>query len=186
MRKLFAIAAAAALVLPGPVSALSAAALPAPPQQMFEAMLLYTEQGDYDKAGRVLEKMSPLLEEIKAVYGLDLAAETRAVLKKGDAWEARTAVLRVVHYHMKLELAAALLQHGRAAVVNVRVAYLDYLLLAPRLERKDKKLAAEVERRFKSVYELVVSGRAGSMNEDEAFAHIREIERLCLIALKTG
>ena len=160
--------------------------LPAPPQQMFEAMLLYAEQGEFDKAGRVLEKMAPLLDEIKSAYGTDLAEEARKALENGGAWEFQAAVLKIVFHHMKLELSRALKARSRASVVGVRVAYLDYLFLAPGLKRKDPELAAEAERRFKSVYELVVSSPMGPWNEDGAQAHVREIERLCLLALEKG
>jgi hypothetical protein len=94
-------------------------------------------------------------------------------------------VLKVVYYHMKLELSAALQGRGRQAVVNVRVAYLSYLILVPRITRKDKKLAEEAERRFKSVYKLVVAGLAARGSRDEAWLHVWEIERLALLALET-
>ncbi|MEK7721465.1 MAG: hypothetical protein AAB359_03655 [Elusimicrobiota bacterium] len=181
MRKFPACLAVALLTFPVPaLSQLPTASLPAPPQQMLEAMLLYSEQGDFDKAARVLKKMAPLLDELNAAYGIDLADGARNALKKGDAWEAQTAVLKVVYYHMKLELAAALKARGRQAVVRLRMAYLDYLFLAPRLKRKDKKLAAEVEKGFKSVHNLLASGRTAAGAQDEAAFHVREIERICL------
>ncbi len=187
MRGGLALALAASLAFPMQArSGPAGANLPAPPQQMFEAMLLYAEQGDFDKAGRVLKNMAPLLEEIKAAYGADLAGETSAALAEGDVWQAQTAVLKMVYYHMKLELAAALKARGRPSIVSVRVAYLDYLFLVPRLKRKDEKLAAEAERRFRAVHELVTSGRTASTAGDEARLHVREIERICLLALGTG
>jgi len=185
MRKLLACLAAALLALPVPAAARPpAAALPAPPQQMLEAMLLYSEQGDFDKAARVLEKMAPLLDELYAAYGIELAGGVREALKKGDAWETQAAVLKVVYYHMKLELAAALKARGRQAVVSVRLAYLDYLFLEPRLERRDKKRAVEAEQRFKSLHKLLASGRTAAETRDEAALHVREIERICLRALE--
>ena len=102
-----------------------------PPQQMLEAMLLYSEQGDFDKAARVLKKMAPLLDELNAAYGIDLADGARNALKKGDAWEAQTAVLKVVYYHMKLELAPAPKARGRQAAVRLRVSYLDIFSSRP-------------------------------------------------------
>ena len=184
MRRFLSYLAAALLAFPVPVlSGVPSAALPAPPQQMLEAMLLYSEQGDYGKAARVLEKMSPLLNELEALYGVDLAGGVRKALKKGDAWEVQTAVLKVIYYHMKLDLAAALKARGRPAVVSVRMAYLDYLFLAPRLESKDKKLVAEVERRFKSVHNLLASKQPTAEEADEAALHVREIERICLLAV---
>lgn len=184
MRKFLACLTAAFLAFPVSAAAqLSSAALPAPPQQMLEAMLLYSEQGDFDKAGRVLEKMAPLLVELNAAYGVDLAGGVRKALKKGDAWEAQTAVLRVVYFHMKFELAAALKARGRAAVVSVRLAYLDYLFFVPRLELKDKELAAEAERRFRAVHKLLTSGLTAAGARDEAALHIVEIERICLLAV---
>ncbi|MEK7383338.1 MAG: hypothetical protein AAB262_08640 [Elusimicrobiota bacterium] len=179
MRRVLSLAAAAALTFPAQAWPASAdARLPAPPQQMFEAMLFYAEQGSFDKAVRVLDNMAPLLLEIKAAYGTDLAGETRAALKKRDAWQAQTAVLKVVYYHMKLELATALQAQGHRALVSVRVAYLDYLFLVPRLRRKDKTLAAAAERHFKSVHELVGSDRTAAKAEDSAAIHIPEIERI--------
>lgn len=183
MRRAFACLTAVLLAFPVPAPAQhSSAALPAPPQQMLEAMLLYSEQGDFDKAERVLEKMAPLLAELDAASGIDLAGGVRKALKKGDAWEVQTAILKVVYYHMKLELAAVLKARGRAAVVSVRLAYLDYLFLVPRLERKDKELAAEVERRFRAVHTLLTYDRAAAGARDEVALHIGEIERICLLA----
>ncbi|MDA8132094.1 MAG: hypothetical protein M0011_11385 [Elusimicrobia bacterium] len=185
MKRLAVLITAAALAFPAPALP-AGAALPVPPQQMFEAMQLYIEQGDFDKAGRILEKMVPLLDELKTAYGTDLYGETRLALKKNDAWEAQSAVLKVVYFHMKSELSRAIVQSGRSAAVAVRVAYLDYLFLAPRVSRKNSGLAGEAERRFKAVYELVSSGRAGPEREKETWAHVREIERICLLALETG
>lgn len=187
MKRIVALAAAVVLVLPGPARSWPAAeGLPVPPQQMFEAMLLYAEQGEFDKVGRVLEKMAPLLDEIKAAYGAEPAGEIRKALEKGDAWEAQTAVLQVVYYHMKLELSAALKTQGRPGIVRVRVAYMDYLFFVLRLTRKDKELVAEVERRFKLLNNLVASNRTDSGREDEAGVHVREIERICLLTLAAG
>lgn len=183
MRRLPVLIAAALLAFPGQGWC---AALPAPPQQMFEAMLLYAEQGDFAKAGRILEKLAPLLDELRAAYGTDLAGETREALKKGGAWEAQTAILKVVYYHMKLELSAALKAEGRSAIGSVRMAYLDYLFLVPRLKDRDKKPAAEAELRFKAVHKLVISGLAASEMKEEARAQVREIERICLQALEAG
>lgn len=177
------LALAAAAWLAWPAWSARPGGLPLPPERMFEAALHYVEGGELAKAGRVLDNMGPLLDELGAAFGLDLAAETRKAMGTGDVSQARAAVLKAVYYHMRLELAHALKARGHQAGVNVRVAYLDYLLLSPRLLR-DRKLAREAERLFRSVHELVAAATPEA--RDLAAGQVREIERVCLPALDTG
>ena len=93
---------------------------------------------------------------------------------------------RLAIFHMRLELARALRAGARQAAVSVRVAYLDYLLLAPRVQRKDKNSSQETERRFKSLYALAAAGLTAAGTRDKAAELVLEIERGCLPALEDG
>lgn len=134
--------------------------LPAPPvpaYEAFEAMLAYCEDGRLDRLGALVRRSEALLAEVDSSPGAAVRARLEAALEGGDRGEAEAAVLRLIYFHMMLELRRTL-SDERPRPAGLRLAYLDYLFLEPRLRRE---AAAAAEAEFKAAHEVLRAGTGG-------------------------
>ena len=126
------------------------AGLPAPPHQMLQALLHYADQGVFDRLEKGVAYLEPLLADLRGHRPEDTGEAIRWAAARRDRAAARGAILRVAFLDMKHELqtAADPATPQPRRLVSLRLAYLDFALLAPRLPA-----AAALERRFRALYE---------------------------------
>lgn len=155
----------------------------APPHQMFQAMLLYAEQGEFARVEKGLAHVQPLLEEVRRHFGADLGGEVRQAAARHDRRATEAAILKLVFHDMKHDLETVLDQEETRQVrlVSLRLAYLDFLLLEPRVDRQAGRPAGATSRRFKVIYQRMQEARpAGAALDAALVEQIQAIERECL------
>ncbi len=114
--------------------------LPLPAFQIYQNMLRYTQDKDFEKVERSLPVLRPIIQAINLNFKLDIEAEIRDSLAKKDQDRILLAIQRLIWLDMKdlLSLGVKVAQESQdQAVVNFRKAYLDYQLLSPYIQVKN-------------------------------------------------
>ncbi len=173
-----------ALLLAAPFPAAAGpprAALIAEPYEIYKMMLAYAEKGELGKVEKCLDHLSPLLAQLKGRLGVDAGRGLRRALAGKDKARVPAEVRNLIGRDIRAHLLDASEGSGIPRPASVRLAYLNYRVLAPYLREKDRGLARGIETRFKSLYRLLRYSKTGS--EKEAGDHIRAIEEKLFAAL---
>ncbi len=167
-----------ALLLAAPFPAAAAPPRPAmivEPYEIYKVMLVYAAEGDFGKVEKCLGHLSPVLARIKDRSGADAGQELRRALAGKNPAAVRAETRELIAQDIRADLLEALEGPGHSRRVSVKLAYLSYLTLEPRIKEKSAPLARKIEKLFKSLYKLVKAGDAGS--EKEIQDHVRAIEK---------
>lgn len=116
-------------------------------------MIAYADEGRYDRVASILERSRILIDDLESFSGEALAKPLRAAVFAQDAWGVQSGILRMTYQHMRLEFNLAARSDSRGFARSTRLAYLDFLFLKPRLEKRSHQKAAEAEVLFRAIYE---------------------------------
>lgn len=172
---------AAALIALPAAAAGPRADLEIPPHQVFQAMLAYADEGHFDRVAKILDRSGGLIAELEGFSGEALAKPLRAAVSAQNAWDVQSGILRLAYQHMRLEFSRASRGGGAGFSRSLRLGYLYFLFLKPRLASRAPRNAAEAEALFRALDEGRASGPDGN-----ASLKFERIAALCQTAFPKG
>jgi hypothetical protein len=116
-----------------------------PPNEIFEAVLGYAKEGNFDALGRSVKHFESLLVALKSWCGVDLHAELLDAILRRDQAGTHAALLRTLFADFTLNL----FEGANASEPSVRrtrleMAYVDLVFLAPDARNKDPELPRSI------------------------------------------
>ena len=141
--------------------------LPYPPNEMFEAMLNYADDGGFQGLSASLVYVHPLAAELQREFGVGAEAGIRRAISEKSAPKARLAVLRLIALDMRLNLkTAGETDDAGRRVESVQMAFLDYGFLAPGIKVLDRPLDREAKDAFRRLYRSLDRSEVKGLSEE--------------------
>lgn len=145
-----------------------------PSSEIYQKMLSYTQDKDFEKLERSLQMIKPVTQAMKSKFGADIEAEIRDGLAKKDHERVLRAIQHLISLDMKdlLSLGTEMAQESQfKAVTKFKSAFLDYLLLSPFIQIKNFSSDQKIKNTFRKSLDTSVSaadfGRAAEEIERE-------------------
>ncbi|MFA6318595.1 MAG: hypothetical protein WC943_14395 [Elusimicrobiota bacterium] len=127
--------------------------LPFPPDEIFEAMLSYADDGGFKGLSAALGYVRPLTDRLKREFKEDVEEDLRAAIAQRDRRKCRMAVASLIFLDMRLNLKAATEAEDeslRAALVQM--AFIDYGFLSPEIKAADRALDKAARDAFRRMH----------------------------------
>ncbi|MBI5623966.1 MAG: hypothetical protein HY924_09320 [Elusimicrobia bacterium] len=141
--------------------------LPYPPNEIFEAMLSYAEDGGFQGLTASLAYVRPLSEVLNREFKVDAEAGIRDAIAAKSPAEARKAVLRLIYLDLRLNIrTAGETEDAARREEAVQLAFLDYGFLSREIKAKDRLLDQEIKRCFRKLYRCRKRSEARGLCED--------------------
>jgi hypothetical protein len=124
------------------------------PYEIYEAILLYADDANFEGLEKSLKYLKPLLKHLGREYGQDLEGEIKKKIDGRDAPAVKRLLCRVILADMHLHLRAAEAPGRKGDFAErVQMAYTNYKLLSPVIViRGGKGADAELRKAFKDLY----------------------------------
>ncbi len=124
----------------------------------FQSIMWFAENEDYEKISKSLPFLGKITAEIKDRFGVNMVSEIEIALRKRNKATTLLTVHKLIFYDMKnlffLVEQMGIKSPGKS-LTWVKTAYLDYLLLAPKVKRKHFKTHQHIKRLFKQVVSVL-------------------------------
>ena len=121
-----------------------------PSAQLFERMLTYADDKDYEKVSRSLQVARPVIEALKAKFGGDPEGDIRDGLGRKDLDRVKRGLHRLILLDMRDLVGLALTaESSEKASTKFRGAYLDYLMLSPGVQARDFNADQRIRNAFR-------------------------------------
>jgi hypothetical protein len=154
-RGLLGLALCAAMLSPAPASAQAQyEGLSFAPYEIYEAILLYADDSNFEGLEKSLKYLRPLLKYLGREYGQDLEGEIKKKIDGRDAPAVKRLLCKVILADMHLHLRAAEAPGRKGDFAErIQMAYTNYKLLSPVIVvRGGKSADAELRKAFKDLY----------------------------------
>lgn len=120
------------------------------PYEVFEAMLAYAEQGDFEPLLRGASYASPLFEALPG--GAEVERQLKKAAATRDSRAALAAVQRLLLIDLRFNMRGAA-GPGGLERERLQMAFVDYHFLAPRVRAADARLDRRIRAAFRTAYE---------------------------------
>jgi hypothetical protein len=135
-----------------------------PPSEIYQKMLEYAQEKDFDRLSKTLQLIKPVTEALDTKYASHLSEDILSAIGRKDGDKALQTIRRFLLTDMKDLLSigvGAMRESAEKATTKFKTAYLDYLLLSPYIQvksfssdQKIKNLFRRAVTRFSSEEEL--------------------------------
>jgi len=121
-----------------------------PAAQLYQRMLTYAGDKDYEKVSRSLQVARPVVEALKVKFGGDPEGEIREGLERKDLERVRRGLQRLVVLDMRDLMGLALTADtAEKASTKFRNAYQDYVLLTVSVQERDFTADQKIKNAFR-------------------------------------
>lgn len=158
--------------------------LPLPASEIYQKMLSYAQDQDFEKVERSLQVTKPVTQALNSKFGANIETEIRDGVTKKDQDRVIRAIQRLISLDMKdlmLVGATAARESQDKAVAKFKSAYLDYLLLSPYIQVKSFASDQKIKTLFRKAVTISASaeafGRAAEEIEQELGTAYPELKR---------
>lgn len=137
------------------------AKLKTPPVKIYQSMLRFVDKQNYGKIEASLSFVKPVILAIKKKWDIDMRSEIRDGVVKQD----EIAVRRSIHKLIFLDMEWLLYKSADKDLTNkerrrqIRIAYLNYLLLSPTVKKKQFLADQRVKRIFHRLHAILGTSR---------------------------
>jgi len=130
------------------------AKLKTPPVKIYQSMLRFADKGDYGKIEASLAFIQPVILMIKKRWDIDMEREIRESVAKQDKAVARLSIQKLIFLDMESLLYTSIDkdQPNKKRRVQIRTAYLNYLLLSPTIKKKKFLANQRVKKTFRRLH----------------------------------
>jgi hypothetical protein len=121
-----------------------------PASQLYERMLKYADDKDYEKVSRSLQVARPVTEALKAKFGSDPEGDIRDGLERKDLDRVRRGLHRLILLDMRDLIGLALTAESpEKSSTKFRGAYIDYLMLSTGVQARDFNADQKIRNAFR-------------------------------------
>ena len=141
-----------------------------PPSEIFEKMIVYAQEKDFEKLGKTLQIIKPITQTLGNKYSKNPDEAIRTAIDKKDREKAILSVQRLVTLDLQDLLSIAVgsvRESSEKAPTKFKTAYLDYLLISPYVQVKNFSADQKIKNTFrKAVTTSAKEDELKEMTED--------------------
>lgn len=133
------------------------AKLKAPPVKIYQSMLQFVDKQDYGKIEASLAFIQPIVLPIKKKWDVDMEREIREGVAKQNETVVRLSIQKLIFFDMESLLYTSIDKDrlNKERRVQIRIAYLNYLLLSPTIKKKQFLADQRVKKVFHRLHASV-------------------------------
>ncbi len=144
-----------------------------PPSEIFEKMIVYAQEKDFEKLSKALQLIKPITQALATKFSKNPEEEIQDAIKQKNGEKAVLSIQRLVTLDLRDLLSIALgsiRESSEKATTKFKTAYLDYLLISPYVQVK----SFSGDQKIKNIFRRAVTSFA---SEEELKQMIQEIEK---------
>ncbi len=123
------------------------------PVSVYQQMLDFAENSEFDKILQVGEQISGVFDAIKIKFSVDIGSMVQRAISTGDKEKVKAAVYTIIYYDIKDVFQAT--EEGVKQQLpldklkeRLKLSYLDYLLVSPAAKKIDFGIDREIRKYF--------------------------------------
>lgn len=124
---------------------------------IYEAMLKFAKAEEYSKITKSMPILKKIFAEEKSKFNVDIALEIERAIRSQDNTQLQLALLKAVFLDIKdifWEVNRARGLTGKNVLVWIKIAIMDYRILEPFIDKKDKAASSKIRDCFKRLIPL--------------------------------
>lgn len=133
------------------------AKLKTPPVKIYQSMLRFADKGDYGKIEASLTFIKPIILPIKKKWKINMEREIRESVGKQDKTVVLLSIQKLIFLDMESLMYTSIDKElpDKKRGVQIRTAYLNYLLLSPTIKKKKFLADQRVKKAFRRLHASV-------------------------------
>ena len=153
------------------------------PVYIYQQMLSFVKEGDYDKIVKSLSLLENVLNAIKNNFDKDLKTLIEDAVSTGDARKIKKAIYTLIYYDIKDVFYEVLTNLNTKEFYQLKetlkFAYLDYLLVSPAIRRRNFEVDREIRKSFTELLGGLLAKAVEEKNSIFIEGRFSKIERDC-------
>ena len=144
-----------------------------PPSEIYEKMIVYSQENDFEKLNKTLQLIKPITQALNTKYSKNPESEIQNAVDHKDGAKALLAVQRLIalDLHDLLSITGGTIRESsERATSKLKAAFLDYSILSPYIQVK----SFSGDQKIKNIFRRAITTFAG---EDELKQNMDEIEK---------